>query len=208
MIKLITTVISFCLISASLYANIHTVTTVGSTYSPNSLNANIGDTIVFSASSTHPLVQVSQATWDANGKTELAGGWGTKTSNYTHVISAAGDIYYVCKNHVAGGMKGKVTVSDPSGVYSQKPINNELNFISKNIHGDALVKLEIGKTSTVSIKLFDITGQEISTLLEPTKMAEGKYTYIIETVYLNSGVYFVQANISGQVYTKKACIVR
>ena len=41
----------------------------------------------------HPLVQVSKATWDANGNTPLADGWGTKTASYQLTVTNKDTIY-------------------------------------------------------------------------------------------------------------------
>ena len=71
------------LLSYSAFSVSHTILISGTTYSPSSINVDVGDTVTISATSGHPLVQVDSTTWQANGTTELVGGWGTKTSNYT-----------------------------------------------------------------------------------------------------------------------------
>lgn len=80
-------------------------------YLPNVLTAQIGDSIIIEASAMHPLVQVDQNTWNNNEANPMGGGWGVQTSDYGFMIEQAGDIYYVCQNHVESGMKGKIEVS-------------------------------------------------------------------------------------------------
>jgi len=81
-------------------------------YVPSTLSANVGDTINISANTSHPLIQVDSSTWQANGTTPLNGGWGTKTTDYSFVITQAEDIYYVCQFHVSSmNMKGMISVS-------------------------------------------------------------------------------------------------
>ena len=97
-------------------ATSYTITTVGTTYSPNTLTVSVGDVVTIAASGTHPLAEVSQTTWMANGTTTLSSGFGNKTSNYTFTITSTTSIYYVCVNHVASmQMKGQITVSTTTG---------------------------------------------------------------------------------------------
>ena len=97
----------------------HNVTTQGLAYSPSTLSANVGDTVTFTANfSFHPTVEVDQATWNSNGATRLLGGFGATSGNsFSVVLTAAGDRYYVCQNHVSSSnMKGMISVSAATGV--------------------------------------------------------------------------------------------
>ena len=84
----------FSFIFASLFflntsaANFN-ITFVNLTYVPDNINVNVGDQVTIDASFTHPLQQVSQATWDANGTTPLSGGFNS-TSNFTFTITEIG----------------------------------------------------------------------------------------------------------------------
>jgi len=101
----------FCLcLTFSAQATDHTIVTLGLAYSPSELTAQIGDNVTIVASGNHPTAEVSEATWNANGTALLAGGFGTHNSSFTFTVETAGTIYYVCTNHVASGMKGRITV--------------------------------------------------------------------------------------------------
>ena len=95
----------------AMNATSYTITTSGFSYSPSTLTVTVGDVVTISASGTHPLAEVSQTTWNANGTATLSTGFGNKTSSYTFTISSTNSIYYVCTNHVGSGMKGQITVS-------------------------------------------------------------------------------------------------
>jgi plastocyanin len=91
------------------------ITNSGFEFSPDDVEINLGDTVVFQLGNTHNAVEVSLATWNANGNTPLPGfsvafGGGTVTG------LSAGTHYYVCAPHASGGMKGKITVNSPSGI--------------------------------------------------------------------------------------------
>jgi plastocyanin len=50
-----------------------TITNSGTTFSPESITINVGDSVKFSISSSHNSVEVSQSTWNTNGNTPLTG---------------------------------------------------------------------------------------------------------------------------------------
>jgi plastocyanin len=149
------TFISICAFSAQF-----NVTTPGTFYSPGTTNAAVGDTINFSASSFHPCVQVSQTTWTNNQNTPLAGGWGVMTSNFSHVITSAGTIYFVCQNHVFSGMKGQIVatasnIAKPIAADNIKLLSNSINqkdvtvLNSTGLHGKMEVFDLSGKLAAV-----------------------------------------------------------
>jgi len=113
--KLRTLALALCL-SGSAFATQHIVTTSGFTYSPDMIMAEVGDQIVFNvAFSSHPTVQVSEATWNADGSTPLAGGFNRSSgTSFTLTVQDTGTIYYVCSFHVRSGMKGMIMVSAPT----------------------------------------------------------------------------------------------
>jgi len=113
--KRISTLICFLAVAAvSAFATDHTITTSGFSYSPVVLTVMVGDNVTIVASPNHPTTQVSLETWEASGTTPLAGGFGTNTTSFTFAITSVETIYYVCDNHVAGGMKGQIIVDTSS----------------------------------------------------------------------------------------------
>jgi plastocyanin len=119
---------SLLFLCQGLFATNHIITISGFTYSPSTLSANVGDTINISATNSHPLIQVDSTTWHANGTTPLSGGWGTKSSDYTFVITQAQDIYYICQFHVGMGMKGMISVSGTTVGLSKNELNKQINI--------------------------------------------------------------------------------
>lgn len=165
----------------AIYATEYSITITGLAYTPDSLHAEIGDVITISASTTHPLVQVSQTDWEANSTNQLQGGWGEKTENYTFTVNSTDDIYYVCSNHVGSGMKGKIIVSDVTAIESYfKKTDIELYAIHES--QGALQPLHI-KNDDLPFKvvIYNVSGKKIVEYLINSN----------DIIYtgLNSGVY-------------------
>ena len=106
-------VVLYTLLTLPAAATTHTVTTSGLTFTPNDLTINLGDTVVFSLGPSHDAVEVSLATWNANGSSSN-GGFILPLGGGTVVLNNAQTYYYVCSVHASSGMKGKITVVIPS----------------------------------------------------------------------------------------------
>jgi plastocyanin len=90
----------------------HTVTASGFAFSPSTLNIAEGDTVVFTISGLHNAREVSQATWNVDGTTQLPGGFSVPFGGGEAIPAGVGAHYYVCTNHVlSSSMKGVINVS-------------------------------------------------------------------------------------------------
>src|SRR5436190_1268984 len=103
-----------CLYSFSGFCVTWTISATGAqmTFNPATLTVGTGDSINFSLASVHNAVEVSQATWNANGTTALPGGFSVPFGGgmARPPQLSAGIHYYVCQAHASSGMKGTITV--------------------------------------------------------------------------------------------------
>jgi plastocyanin len=99
-------------LSVSGYATIWVITNSGDTFTPPSITIAQGDTVNFVLESHHNAMQVSMATWNANGSTLLSGGFQTNFGGGFILPSqlSSGTNYYVCTPHASIGMKGTIVV--------------------------------------------------------------------------------------------------
>ncbi len=92
-----------------------TISTSGMKFSPDTINVNVGDKIIFVVGPTHSVSRVDEATWNANKSGPTQGfHFGEGTSTYTIQSSDVGTIYYVCPPHAHLKMKGKIVVGSVS----------------------------------------------------------------------------------------------
>jgi|GEM_PF-2972667 len=101
---------SFAILTTIGWGTTHTVSSSGLTFSPNTITITAGDTVIFVLGSIHDAVEVSQATWNANGITRN-GGFAVPFGGGSTVLTVVGTHYYVCENHGPMGMKGIITVN-------------------------------------------------------------------------------------------------
>jgi plastocyanin len=198
--KLYVLIFSMLLFAFSVKSATITISVSGFTFTPSLTNAAVGDTLNFpNASFTHPHVQVSQATWMASGATPLAGGWGTKTSAFTYVITAPGDIYYVCANHVGSGMKGLVVVSASS--VSEVNAQANLNLLTNMINGNELtVNNSSGKNS--SLLIFDMSGKQVQVNELTAETRQSVAVNLPKGIYLYRFITEGRISPSGKLYIK------
>ncbi len=174
------------------------VTNSGSIFTPAIVNAVVGDQVTFNVGSFHPVLQVSEATYNANGKTALAGGFAFPSGSGTYQTSVAGTYYYVCTNHIASGMKGKIIVSVATGIKQEVSTSGFELFPNPAINQVNIKNMENVEPNSVS--LYDISGKTIFNS-ENISISEDKK--IINTSSLKKGIYFITLMYPNKFYTKK-----
>lgn len=69
------------------------------------------------------------------------------------------------------------------------------------------VTYEVGSRQHVSVKVYDISGREVATLVDESKPA-GRYRVAFDARGLNSGVYFIKLSTDKFVDMKRAVLIR
>jgi hypothetical protein len=65
----------------------------------------------------------------------------------------------------------------------------------------------LAESAFVSLKVFDVSGAEITSLVEETQPA-GYHSISFDATNLSSGIYFYQLRVDGQVFTKKMLLFK
>lgn len=204
--KKIYSTLLLAILTVCLKATSYTVTIVGSSYSPATLTVSVGDVVTIQASGTHPLAEVSQSTWNANGTATLSTGFGVKTSNFTFNISSANSIYYVCQNHVGMGMKGQINVSTV-GINEQNHVIGNISLFPNPAKDKFSVKFKSTENGTLTAKLYSVCGQEVQCLISNKEFNSGENSFTLELQNnIPSGVYFVQLNYNSRKIVRKIII--
>ncbi|MEP7323137.1 MAG: T9SS type A sorting domain-containing protein [Saprospiraceae bacterium] len=101
------------------------VGTSGFAFSPVNTTIVLGDNVSFVMGNSHDAVEVSMATYNANGTTPLSGGFSIPISGSGVVTSSKltlGTHYFICTPHVASNnMKGTIVVMNSGCTVPSKP---------------------------------------------------------------------------------------
>jgi plastocyanin len=162
----------------------------GFTFSPATLTVKTTDSILFNVNQIHQPVEVSQATWNADGNTPLPGGFDLPFGGGLLLPSSlsVGIHYYVCSVHASMGMKGTITVESSAGI-TENPGLKKLSVYPTPATNSITVSIETGLIGSNYI-IADQTGKFITN----GKLETGSTTIPVDQ--LSPGVYFFE--VAGQ----------
>jgi len=137
----------------------HSIGVNGFTYSPAELTVNTGETVQFNGSSSHPIAEVAEATWNDNGSTALVGGFAFPEGSGSVSFETPGVRYYVCTAHVASnGMKGKITVLAATGL-DEISISGKYAVYPIPLKGsDLTISSKTSENETIEVAIYDLAG--------------------------------------------------
>jgi plastocyanin len=167
-----------------------TITNSGFTFTPDSIGISVNDTVVFQIASIHTALEVSEATWNANGNTPLPGGFSLGFGGGQVTGLTAGVHYYVCSPHVSLGMKGRIFVTSGLGINITETRNGKISitpnptkgkfslyYQESDMHGDATQEIKLDIYNFLGEKIFSQTNlqPQMSYELDLTSFPEGVY---------------------------------
>ena len=171
-----------------------TVKAVGFAYDPSDLTINLGDSVFILGNDTHPLVQVSKETWDANGNTPLQGGFSFPSGSGKVGFAAAGTYYYVCTAHVASnGMKGKITVVVPTALHELSDAGLASVYPSPLTGNELTISFKNPVQNHLDIFVYDIAGN--LRISRSGSTTDGIYK--LDCTVLPQGLFLLKLNADG-----------
>jgi plastocyanin len=167
----------------------HKIQQIGFTFSPSTLTIEAGENVEFEGSDSHPILEVSQTTWNDDGITPLEGGFSLPTGSGTVNFPEAGTHYYVCTAHVASqGMKGKIIVQIAEAL-NEVSLSEQYAVFPVPLSGNELtVALKTTGEQKVSIDIYDLAGNLMISSLGET--VDNKYQ--IDCSSLPKGLFLMK----------------
>jgi plastocyanin len=188
------------LINLNCFSTIWIVNNAGTTFTPDTIIINLGDTVNFVLGSVHNSREVSEASWNANNNTALPGGFETPTGGGI-VLPAqlgVGNHYYVCVPHASMGMKGVIIVRNLTEIKVEnlKEINISV-FPNPTIGKFNLTIEDSQNKENYDLEIYNIQGQ----LIYHSNVTETKLEIDLNN-QLN-GIYFIRIYYGETVINKK-----
>jgi len=186
-ITLLMMLVSACVYS---YATTWTITNSGFTFSPANLTIQSGDDVNFNIAGIHFVQEVSQATWNANGSTPLAGGFDTASGggNVTAAELTVCTHWYICPNHISSGMKGIIVVESTTGIKGIQPSSYISIYPNPTSGKIQLVSNGSKLSNNYNLMVFDMTGKNVYSDI----IADHIESNQIDLSGLPKGIYFVR----------------
>jgi plastocyanin len=172
---------------------VHVVSNSGLEFTPADITIMAGDTVDWQIGGTHNVVEVSQATYDANGDAPLSGGFLTPFGGGKLAFETTGTFYYVCEPHAGLGMKGAITVQGTtSAVADFTPLSMDLRTLSPGHFELVLNQATAGKAT---LRVLDASGR--AALSQSLTLSAGEQAIDLDLAPMSPGVYWIELRREG-----------
>lgn len=172
----------------------HSITVSGFSFNPQVLKVNVGDKITFNTGNSHPILQVSETTYNGNGNTALPGGFSFSSGSGIITAGEPGSYYYVCANHFSSGMKGKIEISEVTSASASISFDGVTLYPNPVLDEIRIDNIPVNQT--ISFTVLDISGKELIKMSEPEKN-------LISVKHLKKGLYILKIKLDDSVITRK-----
>jgi len=185
-----------------------TIINSGFTFSPDLVNINVGDTVNFQLASIHDVVEVNEATWNANGNAPIDGGFSLPLGGGQLTGLTAGTHFYVCGPHASLGMKGKIIVNGSSGIGENETIQKKFSIYPNPTSGKFILQFNGPDGSAGSwsqndpearIQVYNILGEKVADLSDLISKSSSE----INLSSIPNGIYFIRLKDSKSTYTER-----
>lgn len=179
-----------------------TVINSGRTFSPATITINVGDSVFFSISTSHNAVEISKATWDANGSAALPGfsvpfGGGLVLPDKL----TAGTHYYVCTPHASSAMKATIIVENKTTGIAENQLKENITVYPNPTNGKFQITYgDLNFSKNYSLEIFNVNGERIHNSVITSLKSE------IDLTNQSKGIYFVKFNDGLAILTKKIVV--
>ncbi len=182
----------------------------GKNFKPSTLDVKVGDTILWMgffgpADPFHQLQSVSVPS-GANAFGPIITG-----QTFTYPVMVAGDYNYQCNNHCCSASKGMMQGSFTAAVAGVTDAPNATATLEKNFPnpfaGTTIIRYTLSRTSAVTLKIFDLNGKEVKTLVNNSQSA-GSYEVTFDGSTLSSGTYIYQLQAGKAILTRQMVLIK
>ena len=203
MLKCITTFLLLSTPTILFSQTTHDVTVQNFSFSPQSVTITVGDIVKWTnISGTHNV--------RANDNSFYFGPAAPAPWEFTHTFTAVGDFPYYCEPHLSMGMTGTIIVQNPVGVDDDETIVEQFKLeqnYPNPFNPTTKIEFHISDRSFVTLKVYNILGDEVASLVNEEKPA-GIYEISFDATGLSSGMYLYQLLAGNFVETKKMILMK
>jgi len=205
-ISLICLILILLLTGISNAQTMHDVTVTNFSFTPATLNITVGDTVRWTnVLGNHNVV--------ADDNSFTSGPVAPAPWEYSHIFTTAGNNPYYCALHGGPGgqgMSGVIIVENPVGVPVDELIADKFELqqnYPNPFNPTTSISFSIPSSAFTSLKVYDIIGNEVATLVNEEKTA-GNYEVRFNASSLTSGTYFYKLSAGSFTEVKKMILLK
>ena len=201
---LLATFLLFFIVGSTFSQTLHDVqATSSNTFTPDILTITVGDTVRWTNTGGFHNVVADDNSFTSGAPSDAP--W-----VYEFVFTVVGNFPYSCEVHVALGMTGIIIVENATSVNNDE-ITVEDFELKQNypnpFNPSTKISFVIPVSSNVNLKVFNILGNEITTLLNEQLVA-GEHTVPFNASGLSSGIYFYSLTVNSNTQTKEMVLLK
>lgn len=122
-------------------------------------------------------------------------------------VDSNNDISESDENNNAGLLAGNINYSpSASGIATSPLAVGSINLFPNPANENATVNFTLTANASVSVKIYDMTGNLVMVVSDQSQMASGDYTLPIETEKLSAGTYFMTLSTGDGSVTRRLTI--
>ena len=184
----------------------HEVTVSNFSFSPAELTITVGDAVKWTnVSGNHNVL--------ADDGSFTSGPVAPAPWEFTHTFTVAGNNPYYCVPHGGPGgqgMAGVIVVQNAVSVPEDELLANDFELkqnYPNPFNPSTRINFAISNASFVNLKVYDVIGNEIATLVSEEKQA-GNYEIDFNATGLPGGIYFYQIKSGSFIETRKMTLLK
>jgi plastocyanin len=206
-LKVLSAVTIILLASSQLFGGVlRTITFAGTSFTPNTLNVNVGDTIIWIGN--YGFHQIQSTTIPGSAATFGPTVINTSTQPLKYVVTVPGVFNYQCNIHVSMGMIGSFTAAT-SGV--DEPVSNNDASLGINypnpFAGITVLRYTLKNATQVNLNIFDLNGKAIKQVVNKYQSAD-TYEVPFDASNLPNGAYICELKCGDAILTRRIILAR
>ena len=205
-VSIFSLIIILFLSGSSFSQTTHDVTVTNLSFSPGELTITVGDAVKWTN-----VLGMHNVVADDNSFT--SGPAAPAPWEFTHTFTTVGLHPYYCEPHGGPGgtgMAAVVIVQNPVSVDDEKLMADKFELLQNfpnPFNPSTKIEYRISDRSFVSLKVYNILGDEVATLVNEEKQT-GVYNVNFDASGLSSGMYLYKLQAGSFLETKKMILLR
>lgn len=194
--------VTLLLLATSASATIVVVTQQENTFTPQTFEVNVGDTIRWVWTSgvhttTSTTIPAGAAQWDSPLTAEV--------DTVDYVVTVAGNYAYVCTPHASIGMTGSFTANSTLGIADKSTASsNSMRVYPNPVKSEASLMLNADKAQMAMLSIYDLLGNRVDQ--KEISLKQGSNNLSLPVVDIMPGIYFVELRYDNQAATVRRFI--